>query len=204
MRRAWFLHAHNHMLEHQLMNCLLESLRSAWSSLGFIWWIDDLVIVTMEIVTTRLLWSVAETQRAGKACFGEIWRAGKCWRLDVKTHIVYIFSVDCSFLFLPRLHTGNRWFLWKDKYRSLMTILADRMRLECMCVCNYCDVSNYKHTAAAAAAAGSVIQERLKYTVQQWGVRAFTVSKKHYKKTWYSRNLLDSNYSILWAYLSWY
>ncbi len=53
MKRAWFLHAHNHMLEHQLMNCLLESLRSAWSSLGFIWWIDDLVIVTMEIVTTN-------------------------------------------------------------------------------------------------------------------------------------------------------
>ncbi len=81
----------------------------------FIWWIDDLVIVTMEIVTMRLLWSVAETQRAGKACFGEIWRAVKCWRFDVKTHIIYMFSVDCGFLFLPRLHTGNRWFLWNDK-----------------------------------------------------------------------------------------
>lgn len=48
-----------------------------------------------------------------------------------------------------------------------MTILADRMRLECMCVCNYFDVSNYKHTAAAEFTIQEKILQIEIATVQQ-------------------------------------
>lgn len=89
----------------------------------FIWWIEDLVIVTMEIVTMRPLWSVAETQRAGKTYFGQM-MAEEQWSVDSwmwKPTWIHILPVDYGFLFLPRLHK-QMFFIWNDKYLSLILL----------------------------------------------------------------------------------